>query len=126
MWMAYQQESEIKDERSAVEYLRQQFSNLQFDAEHEAVYGMGRFYTEEECSKIAKTYDLGMQACDDYLEGQLCIYCFVQRLQAFQLECFLRDIVDYLPENLKKSAELETDENNPLEEDNQSDNIEND
>jgi hypothetical protein len=107
MWMSYIREIEIKDLRSAIENLKQEFGNLKFDAEHEAVYGMGRFYTEEECNDLARKYRLGVEACEQYLEGTICINCLVQRIQAFELERFLYKIVDYLPDNLKGSVKYE-------------------
>lgn len=48
MLMAYVKESKIVDLKSTVENIRQQFSNLAFDTHHEAIYGIGRFYTYEE------------------------------------------------------------------------------
>lgn len=43
MWMAYVQSIEIFDFKSTTDNLNQQFTNLAFDAYHEAVYVMGKF-----------------------------------------------------------------------------------
>ncbi|KAF5298549.1 hypothetical protein FQA39_LY11750 [Lamprigera yunnana] len=47
MWMLYAQEHWTKsyDLKSAVERLYEELSALEFDADHEAIYGMERYYT---------------------------------------------------------------------------------
>lgn len=74
MWMCYVQEIEITDLKSGVQNLLQNFRNLQFDAEHEAVYGMG--YQEEERNQLAEKYGKGATICEEFLENG-CQTCLV-------------------------------------------------
>lgn len=100
MWMAYVQEIEIVDLESAVKNLSQQFSNLAFDAHHEAIYGMGRFYTYEECEKIGDTYDKAEEVCDEYLQGKRSISFLVHELADLEMYSFLKKLKPYLPPSL--------------------------
>lgn len=90
MWMAYVDEVEVVDLESGVKYLSQLFSNLRFDAEHEAVYGMGRFFTEEECNNLATKYEEGRKICQDFLMREICEDCLVSALLHLNLSGFER------------------------------------
>lgn len=98
--MAYVKEIEIVDLNSGVNHLRQLFSNLKFDAEHEAIYGMGRFYTAEECNNLAMKYDEGFEKCEKFLDEELCQYCFVQSLINLNLGGYLNRIKQFLRPDL--------------------------
>lgn len=116
MWMCYVKDIEITDLKSGVQYLHQKFSNLQFDAEHEAVYGMGAFHSEEECNKIAKNYEYGCEVCDKFLQEKICVECLVENLMRLNLEGFLHPLKDYLCadilDKLNFSDESDSDETN--------------
>ncbi|KAF5279998.1 hypothetical protein FQA39_LY05379 [Lamprigera yunnana] len=55
MWMLYTEQHWTKtiDLKSAVERLYEKICALEFDADHEAIYGMERYYTVQQC-QIAK------------------------------------------------------------------------
>jgi hypothetical protein len=101
MWMAYSPSIEIKDLKSGVEHLNNEFQKLGFDAEHEAIYGLGRFYTPEECEKIAEKYNKGSDVCEQYLQREIPLEKLISELIDCDLKNFLYRILDYLPENLK-------------------------
>ncbi|KAF5290211.1 hypothetical protein FQA39_LY14765 [Lamprigera yunnana] len=56
MWMAYAEQHWTKAVylRTAVKRLHDQFSSLEFAAEHEAVYGLEKYYSVIECSELQK------------------------------------------------------------------------
>ncbi|KAK4872010.1 hypothetical protein RN001_016134 [Aquatica leii] len=60
MWMAYAEQTWTKavDFQTAVQRLVQEFSALEFDAEHEAVYG---FTSPELCATLAEKYQNGQK-----------------------------------------------------------------
>lgn len=97
MWMAYVTEKEITDLKSGVENIRQEFSNLAFDAHHEAVYGMGKFLSMEECNRLGDRYMDGESICDNYLDGGITITQLVQQLKENDLHFFLSKVREYLP-----------------------------
>lgn len=111
MWMCYVKEVEIIDLESGVRNLSQKFSNLQFDAEHEAVYGMGRFYSEDDCNELAKKYELGHEVCQKFLKEKICEECFVQELIKVGLREFLHPIKQYLKPNLASILDLHDESN---------------
>ncbi|KAF5298085.1 hypothetical protein FQA39_LY11853 [Lamprigera yunnana] len=51
MWMLYAEQNLTKaiDLKSAVERLYEKLGALEFDANHEAIYGMERYYTVQQC-----------------------------------------------------------------------------
>ncbi|KAJ8962880.1 hypothetical protein NQ318_001288 [Aromia moschata] len=106
MWMCYVREIEITDMRSGVEHLVQKFNNLRFEAEHEAIYGLGRFYSEEECTELAKKYENGASVCDDFLEGRICEMCLVVKLREMELDSFLYCITDFLSPALREQLNI--------------------
>ncbi|KAF5281636.1 hypothetical protein FQA39_LY17758 [Lamprigera yunnana] len=61
MWMLYAQERWTKafDLKSAVERLYGELGALEFDADHEAIYGMERCYTVQQCEELGDKYKIG-------------------------------------------------------------------
>ncbi|KAF5293375.1 hypothetical protein FQA39_LY02860 [Lamprigera yunnana] len=61
MWMLYAQEHWIKafDLKSAVERLYEKVGALEFDADHEAIYVMERYYTVQQCEELRDKYKIG-------------------------------------------------------------------
>ncbi|KAF5283767.1 hypothetical protein FQA39_LY17205 [Lamprigera yunnana] len=59
MWMLYAQEHWTKalDLKSAVE-----LGALEFDADHEAIYGMEKYYTVQQCKELRDKYKIGRKA----------------------------------------------------------------
>ncbi|KAF5302978.1 hypothetical protein FQA39_LY10156 [Lamprigera yunnana] len=54
MWMLYAQERWTKafDLKSPVERLYEELGALEFDADHEAIYGTERYYTVQQCEEL--------------------------------------------------------------------------
>jgi hypothetical protein len=101
--MCYVEDIEITDFDSGVRHVLQKFQNLLFDAEHEANYGMGKFYTVEQCNKLAEKYADGVEVCEKYLEGKVCRSCLVDDLIRLELGDFLYRLEEYMePELLCK------------------------
>lgn len=100
MWMAYVESVEVFDLYSGVRSLRAQFSNLQFDAYHEAIYGMSRFMPMDECNDLGDRYRNAKDSCDDYLDGKISLYKLANNLQVQDLVSFLNQIRQYLPRDL--------------------------
>ncbi|KAF5269115.1 hypothetical protein FQA39_LY08785 [Lamprigera yunnana] len=61
MWMLYAQEHWTKsyDLKSAVERLYEELGALEFDADHEAINGMERYYTVQQCEELRDKYKIG-------------------------------------------------------------------
>ncbi|KAF5278059.1 hypothetical protein FQA39_LY18400 [Lamprigera yunnana] len=66
MWMLYAQEHWTKcyDLKSAVERLYEELGALEFDADHEAIYGMERYYTVQQCEELRDKYKIGRKIKD--------------------------------------------------------------
>ncbi|KAF5300507.1 hypothetical protein FQA39_LY02306 [Lamprigera yunnana] len=74
MWMLYAQEHWTKcyDLKSAVERLYEELGALEFDADHEAIYGMERYYTVQQCEELRDKYKIGRKVCRKFLQGRTC------------------------------------------------------
>ncbi|KAF5289981.1 hypothetical protein FQA39_LY14916 [Lamprigera yunnana] len=66
MWMLYAQEHWTKsyDLKSAGERLYEELGALEFDADHEAIYGMERYYTVQQCEELRDKYKIGRKTFD--------------------------------------------------------------
>ncbi|KAF5283031.1 hypothetical protein FQA39_LY04902 [Lamprigera yunnana] len=64
MWMLYAQKHRTKsyDLKSAVERLYEELGALEFDADHEAIYGMARYYTVQQCEELRDKYKIGRKS----------------------------------------------------------------
>ncbi|KAK4886809.1 hypothetical protein RN001_003080 [Aquatica leii] len=95
MWMAYAEQTWTKavDFQTAVQRLVQEFSALEFDAEHEAVYG---FTSPELCATLAEKYQNGQKICKEYLETKFCSSCLINRLSDIGLSRFANRIKRYM------------------------------
>ncbi|KAF5289397.1 hypothetical protein FQA39_LY15086 [Lamprigera yunnana] len=60
MWMLYAEQHWTKaiDLKSAVERLYENLSTLEFDADHEAIYDMERYYTVQQCEELRDKYKI--------------------------------------------------------------------
>ncbi|KAF5292442.1 hypothetical protein FQA39_LY13989 [Lamprigera yunnana] len=83
MWMAYAERGCTKavDLRTVVERLHDQFSALEFDAEHEAVYGLEKGHSVIECSELQVKYETGVKLCDQFLQGLYSASCLIVHLK---------------------------------------------
>ncbi|KAF5291282.1 hypothetical protein FQA39_LY03433 [Lamprigera yunnana] len=94
MWMLYAQEHRTKvfDLKSAVERLYEELGALEFDADHEAIYGMERYYTVQQCEEHRDKYKIGRKVCRKFLQGKTCSQCLVKRISKIGLRHFLDTI----------------------------------
>ncbi|KAF5294220.1 hypothetical protein FQA39_LY13468 [Lamprigera yunnana] len=85
MWMMYAQEHWTKsyDLKLAVERLYEELGALEFDADHEAIYGMERYYTVQQCEELQDKYKIGRKVCRKFLQGKTCSQCLVKRIRHF-------------------------------------------
>ncbi|KAF5283677.1 hypothetical protein FQA39_LY17252 [Lamprigera yunnana] len=81
LWMLYAEQNWIKaiDLKSAVERLYEKLVALEFDADHEAIYGMERYYTVQQCEELRDKYKIGRKVCRKFLKGKTCSQCLVKR-----------------------------------------------
>ncbi|KAF5290874.1 hypothetical protein FQA39_LY14554 [Lamprigera yunnana] len=85
MWMLYAQEHWTKsyDLKSAVERLYEELGALEFDADHEAIYGMERYYTVQQCEELRDKYKIRRK-------------CLVKRISEIGLRHFLDTVNKYI------------------------------
>ncbi|KAF5281480.1 hypothetical protein FQA39_LY17773 [Lamprigera yunnana] len=98
MWMLYAEQNWTKaiDLKLAVERLYEKLDALEFDADHEAIYGMEKYYTVEQCEKIRDKYKIGRKVCKQFLKGKTCSQCLVKRMSDIGLQQFLDTISKYM------------------------------
>ncbi|KAF5298053.1 hypothetical protein FQA39_LY11821 [Lamprigera yunnana] len=84
------------DLKSAVERLYEKLSVLEFDADHEAIYGMEKYYTIEQCEKLGDKYKIGRKVCRQFLKGKYCSQFLVKRMSEIGLQHFLDTINKYI------------------------------
>ncbi|KAF5303421.1 hypothetical protein FQA39_LY09965 [Lamprigera yunnana] len=61
IWMLYAEQHWTKaiDLKLAVKRLYEKLGALEFDADHEAIYGMERYYTVKQCKELLDKYKIG-------------------------------------------------------------------
>ncbi|KAF5280060.1 hypothetical protein FQA39_LY18166 [Lamprigera yunnana] len=104
------------DLKSAVERLYEELGALEFDADHKAIYGMERYYTVQQCEEVGDKYKIGrkdslnhslklntifssnfcrelsdrfskgIEICNNYLNGNICLKCLQIQLFSNNLE----------------------------------------
>ncbi|KAF5297463.1 hypothetical protein FQA39_LY19267 [Lamprigera yunnana] len=84
------------DLKSAVERLYEELVALEFDADHEAIYGMERYYTVQQCEELRDKYKIGRKVCKKFLQGKTCSQCLVKRISEIGLRHFLDTINKYI------------------------------
>ncbi|KAF5270983.1 hypothetical protein FQA39_LY18856 [Lamprigera yunnana] len=96
MWMLYAEQHWTKaiDLKSAVECLYEKLGALGFDADHEAIYGMKKYYTVEQCEKLRDKYK--RKVCRQFLKGKTCSRCLVKCISDIELQQFLNTISKYI------------------------------
>ncbi|KAF5294587.1 hypothetical protein FQA39_LY13346 [Lamprigera yunnana] len=67
MLYAEQHLTKVVDLKSAVKRLYEKLGALEFDADHEAIYGMEKYYTVEQCEKLRDKYKIGRKCLKDGL-----------------------------------------------------------
>lgn len=98
MWMCYREEGRAAatDVKSAVMRLKERLGDLAFDASHEAVYGFGKFLSEEECLDREKMFYEGVALCEKFLNNELCELCLVKELIKIELHNHVNEILEFL------------------------------
>ncbi|KAF5283597.1 hypothetical protein FQA39_LY17299 [Lamprigera yunnana] len=98
IWMLYAQEHWTKsyDLKSAVERLYEELGALEFDADHEAIYGMERYYAVQQCEELRDKYKIGRKVCRKFLQGKTCSQCLVKRISEIGLRHFLDTVNKYI------------------------------
>ncbi|KAF5289349.1 hypothetical protein FQA39_LY15135 [Lamprigera yunnana] len=84
------------DLKSAVERLYEELGALEFDADHEAIYGMERYYTVQQCEELRDKYKIGRKVCRKFLQGKTCSQCLVKRISEIGLRHFLDTVNKYI------------------------------
>ncbi|KAF5281777.1 hypothetical protein FQA39_LY17696 [Lamprigera yunnana] len=84
------------DLKSAVESLYENLGALEFDADHEVIDGMERYYTVQQCEKLRDKYKIGRKVCRKFLKGKTCLQCLVKRMSEFGLRHFSDTINKYI------------------------------
>ncbi|KAF5289830.1 hypothetical protein FQA39_LY19431 [Lamprigera yunnana] len=69
---------------------------LEFDADHEAIYGMERYYTVQQCEELRDKYKIGRKVCRKFLQGKTCSQCLVKRISEIGLRHFLDTVNKYI------------------------------
>ncbi|KAF5305664.1 hypothetical protein FQA39_LY09153 [Lamprigera yunnana] len=96
MLYAEQHWTKALDLKSAVERLYEKLGALEFDADHEAIYGMEKYYTVEQCEKLRDKYKIGRKVFRQFLKGKTCTQCLVKRISDIGLQHFLDTISKYI------------------------------
>ncbi|KAF5275262.1 hypothetical protein FQA39_LY06922 [Lamprigera yunnana] len=68
----------------------------EFDADHEAIYGMERYYTVQQCEELRDKYKIGRKVCRKFLQEKTCSQCLVKRISKIKLRHFLDTINKYI------------------------------
>ncbi|KAF5298086.1 hypothetical protein FQA39_LY11854 [Lamprigera yunnana] len=84
------------DLKSAVERLYEELGALEFDADREAIYGMERYYTVQQCEELRDKYKIGRKVCRKFLQGKTCSQCLVKRISEIGLRHFLDTVNKYI------------------------------
>ncbi|KAF5296816.1 hypothetical protein FQA39_LY12334 [Lamprigera yunnana] len=94
MWMLYAEQHWTKaiDLKSAVERLYEKLGALEFDADHEAINGMEKYYTVEQCEQLRNKYKIERKVCRKFLKRKTCSQCLVKRMSEIGLRHFLATI----------------------------------
>ncbi|KAF5297468.1 hypothetical protein FQA39_LY19265 [Lamprigera yunnana] len=76
--------------------LERRIQEQEFDADHEAIYGMERYYTVQQCEELRDKYKIGRKVCRKFLQGKTCSQCLVKRISEIGLRHFLDTVNKYI------------------------------
>ncbi|KAF5303439.1 hypothetical protein FQA39_LY19028 [Lamprigera yunnana] len=112
MWMLYAEQHWTKtvDLKSAVERSYEKLGAFEFDADHEAIYGMERYYTVQQCEELREKYKIGRKVCRKFLKGKTCSQCLVKRISEIGLRHFFDTINNYIKDCSDSDTLLSSDE----------------
>ncbi|KAF5277288.1 hypothetical protein FQA39_LY18500 [Lamprigera yunnana] len=116
MWMLYALEHSTKaiDLKSAVERLYEELGALEFDADHEAIYGIERYYTVQQCEELRDKYKIGRKVCRKFLQGKTCSQCLVKRISEIGLRHFLDTVNKYIKDCSDSSSSSDEEQLNKM------------
>ncbi|KAF5287623.1 hypothetical protein FQA39_LY15826 [Lamprigera yunnana] len=98
------------DLKSAVERLYEKLGALEFDADHEGIYGMERYYTVQQCEELQDKYKIGMKVCRKFLKEKTCYQCLMKRISKIGLRQFLTTINKYIKDCSNSDTSSSSDE----------------
>ncbi|KAF5277681.1 hypothetical protein FQA39_LY18438 [Lamprigera yunnana] len=84
------------DLKSTVERLFEKLGALEFDVDHDAIYGMERYYTVQQCEELRDKYKIRRKVCRKFLKGKTCSQCLVKRISEIRLQHFLDTTNKYI------------------------------
>lgn len=96
MWMSYVKYPEVLDLKSGIKKLQQLFGDIAFDADHEALCGMEKFYSKEYCYKRAAKYREAEELCNKFLQDKN-LRTLILGLKKLKLLMHLKEVKIYLP-----------------------------
>ncbi|KAF5282660.1 hypothetical protein FQA39_LY17520 [Lamprigera yunnana] len=99
--LGWESVSEVWSLESVLNYRLSYFS--EFDADHEAIYGMERYYTVQQCENLRDKYKIGRKVCRKFFKGKTCSQCLVQRISEIGLRHFLDTINKYINSDTSSS-----------------------
>lgn len=104
--MAYSEQYYPKavDLKTAVSRLCSTFVDLEFDAVHALNYDYRVFLDEQELQRVkdlADNYGEATEVCRLYLDEDISLECLLYEFLKLNLQSFIRDLAEFLPQNLK-------------------------
>ncbi|KAF5284536.1 hypothetical protein FQA39_LY17009 [Lamprigera yunnana] len=94
VYFGWESMSEVWSLESVLRY-RLSYSS-EFDADHEAIYGMERYYTVQQGEELRDKYKGGRKVCRKFLQGKTCSQCLVKRISEIGLRHLLDTINKYI------------------------------
>ncbi|KAF5278063.1 hypothetical protein FQA39_LY18398 [Lamprigera yunnana] len=112
MWMLYVEQHWTKaiNQKLEEERLYEKLGALEFDADHEAIYGMERYYTVQQCEELRDKYKIRRKVCRKFLNGKTCSQCLVKRMSEMGLRHFLDTINKFIKDCSDSDTSLSSDE----------------
>ncbi|KAF5287818.1 hypothetical protein FQA39_LY15679 [Lamprigera yunnana] len=92
-----------------VERLYKEHGALEFDADHEAIYGMERYYTVQQCQELRDKYKIGRKVCREFLQGKTWSQCLVKHISEIGLRHFLDTVNKYIKDCSDSSSSSDED-----------------
>lgn len=102
MWRAYTSTVHVTDLESALNYLCAEFQKNIFEYQHEANYGMNRYFTEEQCNEIAEKNEKAYKLTKMFKNRNICDMCWASAIIKLDKFIELYEVFDYLPNKIKK------------------------
>ncbi|KAF5280087.1 hypothetical protein FQA39_LY18154 [Lamprigera yunnana] len=76
--------------------LKRRIQEQEYDADHEAIYGMERYFTVQQCEELRDKYKIGRKVCRKFLKRKTCSQYLVKRISEIGLRRFLDAINKYI------------------------------